>query len=77
MSRVAGSQELHLAGEAAFYAALCAIELFNDDAEYLIRSFINDYPDNQKVNQAFFELGKFAISSEKLQGCHLLATAGQ
>lgn len=58
VSRVAGSQELHLAGEAAFYVALCAIELFNDDAEYLIRSFINDYPDNQKVNQAFFELGK-------------------
>jgi TolA-binding protein len=61
----ANPQELHLAGEAEFYIALCAIELHNNDAEFLIRSFINNYPDNQKVNQAFFELGKLRYRERK------------
>ncbi len=65
VSQTARPQELHLSGEADFYIAICAIELFNDDAEYLIRSFINNYPDNQKVNQAFFELGKLRYREKK------------
>ncbi|HOP04820.1 MAG TPA: tetratricopeptide repeat protein [Tenuifilaceae bacterium] len=58
-------KEVHQRGESEFYNALCAIELFNEDAEYLIRSFINSYPDNQKVNQAFFELGKLRYREKK------------
>lgn len=58
-------KEVHQRGEAEFYNALCAIELFNQDAEYLIRSFINNYPDNQKVNLAFFELGKLRYREKK------------
>ncbi|MDD2279587.1 MAG: tetratricopeptide repeat protein, partial [Bacteroidales bacterium] len=63
--QVSQSNELHLKGEAEFYYALCAIELFNQDAEYLIRSFINNYPDNQKVNLAFFELAKLRYREHK------------
>jgi TolA-binding protein len=59
--------ELHVRGEAEFYNALCAIELFNQDAEYLIRSFINNYPDNQKVNVAFFELAKLRYRERKFK----------
>jgi len=57
-SQLAPINQIHLKGEAEFYYALCAIELFNNDAEYLIRTFINSYPDNQKVNVAFFQLAK-------------------
>lgn len=64
-SRLSNPNELHLRGEAEFYNALCAIELFNEDAEYLIRSFINNYPDNQKVNSAYFELGKLRYRERK------------
>jgi TolA-binding protein len=59
--------ELHIRGEAEFYNALCAIELFNNDAEFLIRSFINNYPDNQKVNTAFFELAKLRYRERKFK----------
>ncbi|PKP36779.1 MAG: hypothetical protein CVT98_07090, partial [Bacteroidetes bacterium HGW-Bacteroidetes-15] len=64
-SKHSNPSELHLRGEAEFYNALCAIELFNQDAEFLIRSFINNYPDNQKVNRAFFELAKLRYRERK------------
>ena len=37
-----------------FYKALCAVRLFNNDAEFLITTFINTFPENQKVNEAYF-----------------------
>lgn len=64
-SQNSDKNELHIRGEAEFYYALCAIELFNKDAEFLIRNFINNYPDNQKVNRAFFELGKLRYREQK------------
>jgi len=42
-----------------YYSALCAIELFNDDAEYLMAKFIAERPENSKVNSAYFHMGKF------------------
>lgn len=66
-SQYSEPNELHIRGEAEFYYALCAIELFNQDAESLIRSFINNYPDNQKVNRAFFELGKLRYREQKFK----------
>ncbi|PLX23902.1 MAG: hypothetical protein C0597_00485 [Marinilabiliales bacterium] len=44
---------------AEFYIALCAIELFNEDAEYLISKFIAERPENSKVNAAYFNMAKF------------------
>lgn len=64
-SQLTPTNQIHLKGEAEFYYALCAIELFNNDAEYLIRTFINSYPDNQKVNVAFFELAKLRYRERK------------
>jgi TolA-binding protein len=46
--------------EASWYSALCAVELFNRDAEYLLYQFINHYPESQKINQAYYELGMLA-----------------
>ncbi|MFP4557122.1 MAG: tetratricopeptide repeat protein [Bacteroidales bacterium] len=66
-SKASNPNEYHLKGEAEFYNALCAIELFNDDAEYLIRTFINKFPDNQKVNVAYFELAKLRYREKKYE----------
>ncbi|MFC2087639.1 tetratricopeptide repeat protein [Bacteroidota bacterium] len=49
---------------AEFYSALCAIELFNDDAEYLISSFISKYPESPKAKLAYFEMGNFRYRQE-------------
>lgn len=45
--------------DAEFYAALCAIELFNEDAEYLILEFMRSHPESPKTKLAIFELGRF------------------
>lgn len=45
--------------DAEFYSALCAIRLFNDDADKLITSFVYKYPDSKMVNIAYLEMGMF------------------
>lgn len=47
-----------LKSDAEFYKAMCAIELTNNDAEYLIGTFINSYPESQKVDFAYLEMGR-------------------
>ena len=54
--------------EASYYSALCAVELFNTDAEYLLYSFVNQYPESQKVNQAYYEMGMLAYRSNNYFG---------
>jgi len=53
-----------LKSDAEFYRAMCAIELTNDDAEYLIGSFINSYPESQKVNFAYLEMGRLRYNQK-------------
>ncbi|SEA01652.1 tetratricopeptide repeat protein [Pedobacter hartonius] len=51
--------ELSLLKEnAKFYAAVCALELGNNDAESLFQTFIRDYPLNPNTKLAFFHVGK-------------------
>ncbi|MDR2970976.1 MAG: tetratricopeptide repeat protein [Bacteroidales bacterium] len=42
-----------------FYMALCASNLFNDDAIFLLNNFIVKFPVSAQVPQAYFALGKF------------------
>ncbi|MHC1704092.1 MAG: tetratricopeptide repeat protein [Tenuifilaceae bacterium] len=53
-----------LKSDAEFYKAMCAIELSNNDAEYLIGTFINSYPESQKVNIAFLEMGRLRYNQK-------------
>ncbi|MFP4447478.1 MAG: tetratricopeptide repeat protein [Bacteroidales bacterium] len=50
---------------AEYYIAICSIELFNNDAEYLISQFISKYPESSKVNQAYFNMGRFQYRQER------------
>ncbi|MCF8331919.1 MAG: tetratricopeptide repeat protein [Bacteroidales bacterium] len=48
-----------LRSNAEYYAALCALELFNEDAEEKLTRFIEDHPEHSKVRTAHFQLGKY------------------
>ncbi|MBN2486082.1 MAG: tetratricopeptide repeat protein [Bacteroidales bacterium] len=48
-----------------FYIAQCAVRLFNADAEFYTMQFINDNPDNNLVNEAWFSLGGYFYTLKK------------
>ncbi len=45
--------------EATYYKALCALQLFNRDAEYLLKEFVKHYPESPRIKNAFFQLGRY------------------
>ena len=51
-----GSQ---LRAEAMYYHAMCAIRLYNLDAEYQVFRFLGENPESQHVNQLAFELANY------------------
>lgn len=44
--------------EAEYYHAVCAMELYNKDAEYLLLQFTEHHKESPRVNMARFQLGK-------------------
>ncbi len=52
--------------EASFYMAMSAVELRNDDAEFLIYTFISEYPGSPHVNEAAFTLADFFYDKNSL-----------
>lgn len=51
--------------ECEYYVALCALNLFNDDAEYLFSNFIDKYPNHIKAGRAGYDLGNFFYNNKK------------
>jgi len=45
--------------DAEYYSALSALELFNKDAELLLKKFISEHPESPRVETAYFHLGKY------------------
>ncbi len=54
-----GNEFTDMKADAEYYAALCALELFNNDAEYRIGKFINEYPESPRTRKAYFEMGRY------------------
>ncbi len=50
---------------ARYYAAVCAMELEHDDAEYLLTEFIRENAENTLSKRAYFQLGKIQFSNGK------------
>jgi TolA-binding protein len=50
---------------ATFYKALCALNLFNKDAEFQLKEFVSTYPESPKVKSAYFQLGKYNYRKKK------------
>jgi tetratricopeptide (TPR) repeat protein len=49
----------HICVDADYYAAVCAMELFHKDAEFLLKKFIKDHPESYHVKRVCFYLGKY------------------
>lgn len=47
-----------LYAEAAYYEALCAIELFNQDSKDLLLGFVENFPENNHTNRVNFNLAR-------------------
>jgi len=53
--------------DAEYYNAVCALQLFNPDAEYLIQHFIDNYPESPRLPYAYFNMGRFKYHDENFQ----------
>jgi TolA-binding protein len=60
-----GSQNSVLKTNTQYYIALCAVRLFNGDAEYLTLSFVKDNPESPLVNPAYFNLAGYFYDVQK------------
>lgn len=47
-----------------YYAALCSAQLLHPDATARFEKFISTHPQNARVNEAFFELGKLQVTNK-------------
>lgn len=56
-----------LSGDAAFYEALSAYKLSNDDAGYLLERFLEDYPQSTRLSHARFLLGEIAQDENRMR----------
>ncbi len=50
-----------------YYSALCALELFNTDAEQQLLTFIYNHPESQKVKLAYFQMGNFKYRKKRFE----------
>ena len=51
--------------EAEYFHAVCALELFNKDAEYLLSNFIRNHPESARVKSAYYQLGRYQYRRKK------------
>ncbi|MCB2220524.1 MAG: tetratricopeptide repeat protein [Bacteroidetes bacterium] len=50
---------------AEYYEALCALELYNSDAEYMLAEFVQNHPTSSYRNLVNFQLGKLSHGNRK------------
>ena len=53
--------------DAEFYAAICALELFNEDAEFLLSQFILKHPESKHIKMAYFNMGNYQYRKKKFK----------
>ena len=53
--------------DAEYYAAASSIELFHKDGEWRMRAFITKHPESNKINNAWFYLGKSSFRKKKYE----------
>ena len=57
--------ESELRVNSEYYEALCALELFNKDAEHLLTQFVVNHPESPQVKIAYFQLGRYNYRKRK------------
>jgi len=58
------SENTEMSSLSMYYAGLCAVKLYNNDAERLLNEFITQNPEHAKINNAQFYLGSFYYSKK-------------
>ncbi len=53
--------------DAEYYRALCALELFNKDAEFLFQQFVLMHPDNPRAKTVYYQLGRHSYQRKKFK----------
>ncbi len=61
---LATGEKSNIQAGSEYYAAMCAAQLFHPDATKRFDKFIEDYPQNAQVNDAYFELGKLSLANK-------------
>lgn len=56
--------ESELKTNAEYYSAICALELFNNDAEYQLTRFIDEHPASARIGRAYFQLGRLQFRNK-------------
>lgn len=51
--------------DAEYFTAVCALRLFNGDAEILIKQFIKNHPESARIFHAYFEYANFLFREQK------------
>ena len=59
------SEQSLLCTNAEYFMSLCAIELFHKDADYLIAKFIFDHPEDPRINDLSYQMGKFQYRKKR------------
>ena len=54
-----------LKSNATYYIANCAVRLNQPNAEFLVESFVRDYPSSTKRNSAYFEIANYYFKTSK------------
>lgn len=52
---------------ASYFIALCGLELFNKDGEFLMNTFVTEHSEHPKVNEGNFHLGKYQFSRKRFR----------
>ncbi|NVO03545.1 MAG: hypothetical protein HXX09_12685, partial [Bacteroidetes bacterium] len=53
--------------KAEYYSAICAIQLFNGDAEQLLLQFARNHSESPEIKKVYFELGKFQYAKKEYE----------
>lgn len=53
--------------DAEYFTAICALELFNEDAEYLLTQFVQKHPESKHIKMAYFNMGNFQYRKKRFK----------
>ena len=59
------TSDFFLKSNATYYIANCAVRLNQPNAEFLVESFVRDYPSSNKRNSAYFEIANYYFKNSK------------
>ncbi len=53
--------------DAQYFHAICAVQLFHDDAEILLNKFIEEHPENNRLTSAYLNLAKYQFRKKSFK----------